>query len=277
MSFDRPMSALAPALASALAATTGDHRHADVDLGLLERWLTGWSLARGLPVPRHQDGGLVVEVGLPDQLRRHVFADAGPALQACAARIDVPLVFIKAAVDAATLRRALPPRWIVEAPRFLMRCVGPMRAAPLPAPYTIAHSRRHGAAVVRIIDANGAVAASGQLVVHGATAIFDQIETAPAHQRRGLGMALMAALDMLARQAGIKERLLVATDAGRQLYLRLGWQVLAEYSTAALAHTPFGVLTDKALQWQHGAANGSMPLNPYSTIHPTTTPNKETP
>lgn len=50
-----------------------------VELQLLERWLSGWSLARGLPLPQRADGGLVAEVGWPEQLRRHVFVDAGAA------------------------------------------------------------------------------------------------------------------------------------------------------------------------------------------------------
>src|SRR5262249_52721479 len=57
----------------------------DIDLDLLERWLCGWSLSRGLPAPQRADGGLRVDVGWPEQRRRHVFADAGAALQACAA------------------------------------------------------------------------------------------------------------------------------------------------------------------------------------------------
>lgn len=44
----------------------------------------------------------------------------------------------------------------------------------------------------------------------------------------------MFALDALAEQAGVSERLLVATEAGRALYIRLGWLVLAPYSTAVL-------------------------------------------
>jgi hypothetical protein len=70
------------------------------DLTLLERWLTGWSRSRGLPLPYHDGGGLTVEVGLPDQLRRHVFADAGPALQARAEAIHTPSVYLKAPVHA---------------------------------------------------------------------------------------------------------------------------------------------------------------------------------
>lgn len=229
----------------------------DLDLDLLERWLRGWSLARGVPLPRRHGGGLVVEVGRPDQLRRHLFADAGAALQDCARAIDEALVFIKATVDAAQLRQALPARWQIESPRYLMRCDAPMAAAALPAGYTIEQTRQHGATLLRLRDANGAVAASGQLVIDGACAVFDQIETAPAQRGRGLGRAVMGLLDQLARQANVTERLLVATDAGRRLYLQLGWTDLAPYSTAVLAARPFGVLDGGGLRWRHGDAAGS--------------------
>lgn len=68
-----------------------------IDLHLLERWQNGWSLARGRPLPTHHAGGLVVEVGLPDQLRRHLFVDAGSALRDCAAQIHAPYILLKAA------------------------------------------------------------------------------------------------------------------------------------------------------------------------------------
>ena len=61
-----------------------------LDLPLLGRWLTGWSLARGLPLPQPVVGGLVVEVGWPEQVRRYVFVEAGEALQACVARSHDP-------------------------------------------------------------------------------------------------------------------------------------------------------------------------------------------
>jgi len=37
-----------------------------LDLDLLTRWLTGWSLARGLPLPQPDGDGLVAEVGWPE-------------------------------------------------------------------------------------------------------------------------------------------------------------------------------------------------------------------
>jgi GNAT superfamily N-acetyltransferase len=230
-----------------------DKRPAPTDLALLERWLSGWSLARGLPLPQRQGGGLVVEVGRPDQLRRHVFVDAGAALRDCAGSIRQPLILLKAAVTPEVLRAALPARWQIESPRTLMHHDGPLPAAPVPEGYAAVSAREFGATLIRFLDADGALAASGKLVVHGRCAVFDQIETAPAHRRRGLGRALMAALDQVARQANAGERLLVATDEGRMLYLQLGWVVMAPYSTAVLPAILAGGLSfdvaDGVLRW----------------------------
>jgi hypothetical protein len=44
----------------------------------------------------------------------------------------------------------------------------------------------------------------------------------------------MQHLDALARQAKVTERLLVATEAGRGLYLSLGWRLLSPWTTAVL-------------------------------------------
>jgi GNAT superfamily N-acetyltransferase len=206
----------------------------NVDLPLLERWLTGWSLSRGVPLPARDGAALVVEVGWPDQLRRHVFVDAGRPLQDCAADIHDPCIYLKAAVSADQLRRALPARWRIESPGFLMARAAAAPPVALPAGYCAHIDLEHGAHVIRVADATGQPAASGRVVLNGASAVFDQIDTREPHRRKGLGSALMSALDALAVQAGCSERLLVATEAGRALYLTLGWQVLAPYSTAVL-------------------------------------------
>lgn len=207
----------------------------DVDLSLLERWQTGWSLSRGVPLPTHEGGGLVVEVGLPDQFRRHVFVEAGHELRECASHIHDPFVYLKAAVDTDQMRRALPARWEIANPGYLMHSPTAMtRSVTLPAGYSAHVEAADGADVVRIADSTGQPAASGRVVIHARTAVFDRIETLEPHRRQGLGSALMFALDALAEQAGVSERLLVATEAGRALYLSLGWLVLAPYSTAVL-------------------------------------------
>lgn len=206
-----------------------------LDLPLLERWLTGWSLARGLPLPQTCGGGLVVEVGWPEQVRRHVFTAAEEALQVCAARIQAPFIYLKATVEPIQLRQALPPAWLVDSPRYLMYCPATMAPpGPLPAGYTAQLTAEHGALVLRLMDPTRQTAAAGRVVLHRGTAVFDRIETGELHRRKGLGTIIMSTLDALAQQAGVSERLLVATEAGRALYQRLGWQVLAPYSTAVL-------------------------------------------
>ncbi|SHG51053.1 GNAT family N-acetyltransferase [Massilia sp. CF038] len=202
-----------------------------VDLNLLERWLTAWSLSRGLPLPVHESGGLAVDVGWPDQLRRHVFLDAGPAMQACAAAIRAPFTHIKAPVLPEQMQASLPPGWVVEELRYLMACNGPMTATATPEGYTVSTGKDNGARFINLCTADGTIAASGRVVLHGATAVFDRIETHEQHRRKGLASAVMLELDALARQACVSERLLVATEAGRPLYLALGWHLLAPYST----------------------------------------------
>ncbi|MCE3263151.1 MAG: hypothetical protein K0R43_2230 [Pseudoduganella sp.] len=206
-----------------------------IDLPLLARWLTGWSLSRGVPLPVRSHGGLTVEVGMPLQLRRHVFLDAGPALQACAAQIHEPHIYLKAAVEPAVLRAALPARWTVEAPGYLMLGPAtPSRQSELPSGYAIEATSEHGVHLVSVVHASGEVAASGRIAIHEGCAVYDQIVTAEAHRRRGLGTIVMRNLDALATRAGADERLLVATEDGRGLYLSLGWRLLAPWTTAVL-------------------------------------------
>ncbi|WP_332876926.1 GNAT family N-acetyltransferase [Massilia sp. S19_KUP03_FR1] len=208
---------------------------APCDLDLLQRWLTGWSRSRGLPLPRHEGGGQRVDVDWPDQQRRHVFADAGAALRACADAIHDPFIYVKAAVDCATLRAALPERWSIEEQRYLMTHSGPMQsAAALPADYTTLLTVEHAAYVIDVIDGAGAVAASGRVTLNAGTAVFDRISTDAAHRRLGLATAVMLSLDRLATQAASTERLLVATEMGAALYTHLGWRILAPFATAFL-------------------------------------------
>jgi GNAT superfamily N-acetyltransferase len=205
----------------------------NLDLALIERWLTGWSLARGLPLPIQDAGGLRVEVGRPIELRRHVFRDAGTALQNCAAQIKAPNIFLKATVAPDAMRAALAPHWTIDDPGYLM--CGPERIrgnANLPHGYRITVETEHGGQLVRVLDASGELAAAGRVSLHAGCAVFDQIATEERHRRLGLGTLVMHTLDALAERAGVTERLLVATEAGRSLYEHLGWQVLAPWTTA---------------------------------------------
>jgi GNAT superfamily N-acetyltransferase len=204
-----------------------------LDFALIERWLTGRSLARGLPLPVLEGGGLRVEVQSPMELRRHVFLDAGAALQRCAAQINAPNIFIKAAVAPEVMRVALAPHWKIDDTGYLMCGPAGMTGNPeLPPGYRITVETEHGGQIVRVFNAGGEFAAAGRVSIHAGCAVFDQIVTEETHRRLGLGTMVMHTLDALAERAGITERLLVATEDGRSLYQRLGWQVLAPWSTA---------------------------------------------
>lgn len=206
---------------------------------MLERWLTGWSSSRGLPLPVRDGGGLRVDVGWPDQVRRYVFADAGSALRQCAAGVRQHFTHIKATVNREQLLDALPAGWALQEPRYLMTRSGPMAAVSTLAHHYSIHSySEHGTAVLCIVDTGGAMAATGRITLDQGTAVFDRIETAATHRRQGLASVLMLALDKLAVDAGVTERLLVATEAGAHLYRHLGWQTLAPWSTAVFTSAP---------------------------------------
>lgn len=82
------------------------------------------------------------------------------------------------------------------------------------------------------IEIDGVVAARGQVAVWGAYATFDQIVTEPAYRRRGLGSVVMQALSTAATKQGARTGVLVATDDGRALYTRLGWELVSTLNVA---------------------------------------------
>ena len=56
-----------------------------VDAALLWDWLAGRSLARGLPMPVPDHGGMRVDTAAPDEVCRYVFAGPAPAIRTLAA------------------------------------------------------------------------------------------------------------------------------------------------------------------------------------------------
>ncbi|MEV0153356.1 GNAT family N-acetyltransferase [Micromonospora sp. NPDC050686] len=85
-----------------------------------------------------------------------------------------------------------------------------------------------------VLDPEGQVAASGKLATAGAYGIVDQVETAAAHRRRGLGSVVMRTLAWHALRRGADTGVLVATDDGRDLYRSLGWTVRTPIAVAYL-------------------------------------------
>jgi predicted N-acetyltransferase YhbS len=82
-----------------------------------------------------------------------------------------------------------------------------------------------------VADLDGEIVGTGVATVNGATGWLGTIWVAPAHRRRGLGLALTEHVMELLRSAGCRSMLLVATPEGRSLYERLGFGVQTTYET----------------------------------------------
>jgi hypothetical protein len=66
-----------------------------VDPQLVKGWLTARSVARGLPAPEPDHGGLRVDTALPNETRRYVFACPGDGLRQLAMAVVLPRIFLK--------------------------------------------------------------------------------------------------------------------------------------------------------------------------------------
>ena len=82
-----------------------------------------------------------------------------------------------------------------------------------------------------VADVDGEVVGTGVTTVNGPVAWVGTIWVAPGHRRRGLGVALTEAVAAIATDAGAATLVLVATDRGRQLYERVGFEVQTWYRT----------------------------------------------
>ena len=220
---------------------------------LLKGWLTARSIVRALPLPVPEHGGWSVDAGLPAEQKRYVFASPHPAIQALAATIKATHIFIKICGTGEQLQALLPAGWQLQSPNYLMTLATDKQALrpalpalpTLPAGYQFELEELQETSkadttnalagiMVRIKAADGSLAASGYAVEHEGYFIYDRIVTDAAHQRRGLGRALMAALGAT-RQSAQSQQVLVATEEGRALYTSLGWDVHTPYATAMIA------------------------------------------
>ncbi len=202
-------------------------------------WIRGWALTREVAPPVPHVDGFRIDVGIPRQVARYVFAQPSPTLGALGTSIATPWVFLKACATADELRSLLPLPWKLQPDGFMLVCGdAPFKGSTaLPAGYTLhvdddgARTRR---AHVAVHAPDGALAASGHLALDDQRAIYDRIVTEPAHQRRGLGRAVMHALQALGHAHGRHAGVLVATPAGRALYESLGWRLHAPWATAVI-------------------------------------------
>ena len=95
-----------------------------------------------------------------------------------------------------------------------------------------------------VAEADGAVIGTGVLSVHGPVGWIGTIFVEPAWRRRGVGMAITRATIETAEAAGCRTLVLVATEAGRPMYERLGFEVQTVYRVLVAPGLPVTAAID---------------------------------
>ncbi|MFE0134726.1 GNAT family N-acetyltransferase [Streptomyces sp. NPDC059037] len=195
---------------------------------MVRTWAEGWAVSRRTPPPAERPWGLHIEVAdNPDEVGRHVLPTADEALvRSAAAAVTVPRTWMKMPARPAEIEPWLPQGWVVawEETGHLMAVDLTAREPKAPEGYTATVETSGAVVLVRVLDAAGERAATGQMAVLGEAAIADRVVTEEAHRRRGLGHFVMRALADRALDEGAHLGILGATDAGRALYETLGWK-----------------------------------------------------
>ena len=210
-------------------SASADLSHGDLVAG----WVHARSIARGVALPVADHGGWRVETSSDTEIRRYIFAGAGPDIASLARKVTRPRIWVKACCEDAVLASCLTTPWTLSTPAWMM--VGPSSAgdAALPTGYHAAVERIGVCATVEIRVGDGALAASGHSAEASGVFVYDRIVVAPAHRRRGLGRSIMHLLSAQ-RNSLESQPLLVATEAGRALYETIGWEVYRPYASAVI-------------------------------------------
>lgn len=205
-----------------------------IDPKLLFAWQAAHSIARGSPVPVHDRGGFRVDTHSEKEVKRWVFPALCDGLREIAHDITAPRHYLKLCGSDEELRSALPARWAIQPSNYLMTTtLADLDTKPLPAGYRMELHRAGPVTRASVIAPNGDLAATGCAAESAEAFIYDRIETAHDHRRKGLGVAVMVALGS-AKRSPATQQLLVATEDGRGLYANLGWTVLAPFAAATI-------------------------------------------
>ncbi len=182
----------------------------------------------------HDRGGIRVDTGSENEVKRWVFPRLCDGLHEIAHGITAPRHTLKLCGSDEALRDALPDRWELQPGNYFMIATTACHdAKPLPDGYRLQVDRYDAVSRVCILAPDGELAANGCAAETMDAFIYDRIETAQNHRRKGLGLAVMAALGA-ARRSPATPQLLVATEDGRSLYAKLGWTVLAPIAAATI-------------------------------------------
>jgi GNAT superfamily N-acetyltransferase len=205
-----------------------------VDPKLVFAWQAAHSLARNSPPPVHDRGGFRVDTHSEKEVKRWVFPTLCDGLYDIAREISLPRHYLKLCGTNEALRSALPARWEIQPENYFMAATTMVReTSSLPDGYRLELHQNGPVTQVHIVAPNGDLAAGGTAAETVDAFVYDRIETASDHRRKGLGIAVMSALES-ARKSFIAPQLLVATEEGRSLYERLGWKVIAPFAAATI-------------------------------------------
>lgn len=205
-----------------------------IDPKLVFAWQAGHSIARKSPPPVLDRGGFRVDTHSEKETKRWVFPQPCDGLSEIAGEISAPRHYLKLCDTNEALRSALPARWELQPANYFMHTTTTINETPsLPDGYRMELHQAGPFTQVLIIAPHGDVAASGTAAETADAFVYDRIETALDHRRKGLGLVVMSALGS-AKKSVACPQLLVATEDGRGLYARLGWAVISPFATATI-------------------------------------------
>ncbi len=202
---------------------------------LLRRWVEGWRLCRGLAPALEDDDALAVVLRLPGR-QRELFAltDESEVVDRLAARTGESVWLTVTTQDGDGVARRLAAAGLEPfAEQKVLMSIG-LRDHPRPtsSSYELELTTAGPLELVRILASDGTTAARGMASIVDNDAVMHDIQTDPAHRRRGLGSVVMGALSRSAVERGAETGLLMATTEGVHLYGALGWLPEATMITA---------------------------------------------
>ncbi len=207
---------------------------------LVRRWQAGWSASRGWTRVVDDNGILTVRIGEEDRAMEFVVLDPDGHPERIKRAAELAYDTKGTAwVTLATQDREGTEDALMDLgldvegdPEWLMTIeLARQPSLQLHPRYALVSELEENVIVTRA-TLHGAVASSGRMAVVGTDAVADRIETDPAHRRRGLGSAVMAALVEAAEARGATRGILIASRDGQRLYRSLGWKKVADIVVA---------------------------------------------
>jgi GNAT superfamily N-acetyltransferase len=179
--------------------------------------------------------GYQIDLGLPDHLQRHVVINNdGRHLRDLIGSLQTPGTWLKVCAPVDDVASLLHESWQVQEPEYLMAVALRDTSVMAPEGYRMSLTTSGAVSEAEFRGMDGELAARGRVAQCDGTATFDQIVTEPAHQRKGLGRLIMAALTKESITHGARTGVLVATEQGRALYQAIGWTLVSPVVAAVL-------------------------------------------